>query len=190
SDRICRAERRELADRMADDVIRLDPPGTQRRIDREARRHERRLLHLRLHQLVVGAGEAQPLQVEPARGAADVVDGHRSRLCLGDLAAHAGVERALAREHEGDLWHSQAPFVSWVHSIKAEPHVRPAPIPVISTSFPGFRRPSSDASARASGIDPDDVLPYRSTFTTTFSSGNPSFFAAWSMIRTLAWCGT
>jgi hypothetical protein len=45
-------------------------------------------------------------------------------------------------------------------------------------SEPGTSRPSSAASASASGIEPEDVLPYRSTFTTTFSAGNPSFLAA------------
>ena len=68
--------------------------------------------------------------------------------------------------------------------------MRPAPIPVISTNSPSRSRPSAAASASASGIEPDDVLPYRSTLTTTFSSGIPSFLAAWSMIRMFAWCGT
>ena len=41
-----RAESRELADRVADHVVGLDPARTQRRVDREARRDERRLLEL------------------------------------------------------------------------------------------------------------------------------------------------
>ena len=46
-----------------------------------------------------------------------------------------------------------------VQRISVLPHVRPAPIPVISTRLPGRRRPSSCASARARGTEPDDVLP-------------------------------
>ena len=46
------------------------------------------------------------------------------------------------------------------------------------------------ASASASGIDPDEVLPKRSTLTIVRSSGMPSFAAAWSMMRLFAWCGT
>ena len=72
----------------------------------------------------------------------------------------------------------------------AEPQVRPAPIPVISTMLPGRKRPSLSASARPSGIEPDEVFPYLSTFTTTFSSGKPNLRTAWSMIRTFAWWGT
>ena len=60
------------------------------------------------------------------------------------------------------------------HSISAEPQVSPAPIPVINTSAPSVRRPSARASASASGIDPDDVFPNRSTFTTVRSGGMPS----------------
>ena len=63
-------------------------------------------------------------------------------------------------------------------------------MPVINTRSPGWRRPADSASPSASGIDPDDVLPYRSTLTTVRSSGMPSFLRAWSMIRTFAWCGT
>ena len=54
--------------------------------------------------------------------------------------------------------------------------MRPAPMPVIRTSFPGSMRPSCVASARARGIEPEEVLPKRSTLTTTFSLGKPSFF--------------
>ena len=48
-------------------------------------------------------------------------------------------------------------------------------MPVRSTSLPGSSRPSSAASASASGIEPDEVLPYRSTLTTVFSSGTLQF---------------
>ena len=73
-------------------------------------------------------------EIDPGRLAAGLVHRHRLGHGLGDLAAHAGLVRALAGEHEGDLGHRAAPFRSSVHSISAEPHVRPAPIPVISTS--------------------------------------------------------
>ncbi len=47
-----------------------------------------------------------------------------------------------------------------------EPQVSPAPTALMRTTEPGLSRPSSTASASASGIDADDVLPYRSMFTT------------------------
>src|SRR5262249_48532799 len=120
---------------------------------------ERRLLNLGVDEILHRPLEAQLLEVEPGGSAAGVVDGHRLRYGLGDVAAHTGLERPLAREHEGDPCHAVAPVVLCVHSISAEPHVGPAPIPVISTSFPGWRRPSSAASASASGMEPDEVLP-------------------------------
>ena len=120
----------------------------------------------------------------PGRLAAEPVDVHRSRDRLGELAAHAGLERALARETESDLAHlvllrvSSSPAFTEAggppHSINAEPHVRPAPIPVINTSAPSASRPSARASASASGIDPEDVFPNRSTLTTVRSGGMPS----------------
>src|SRR5262249_17218367 len=102
---------------------------------------------------------------------------HRLGHGLRDVATHPLLERALAGKHECHLGH-RCRLTSSVHSISADPHVRPAPIPVINTSPPGASLPSAAASANASGIDPDDVLPYRSTSITTFSLGIPSFFAA------------
>src|SRR5699024_3013245 len=121
------------------------------------------------------AVEAELLEVHARRLGALVVDGHCLGHCFGDVPAHAGLEGALAGEHEGDLGHAVAPVVSCVHLISAEPPVRPAPMPVSSTSLPGSSRPSSSASARASGIDPEEVLPYLSTLTTVFSCGTCSF---------------
>src|SRR6266545_1818916 len=141
---------------MADHAVRLEPTGTKRREHSEAGGHESGLLHLRR----LGHG-------------------------LGDLAPHALLQRALAREAECDL-HA----ASSVHSSNAEPHVRPAPIPVISTRSPFLKRPSPAASASASGMEPAEVLPYRSTLITTRSGRMPSFSAACRMIRTFAWCGT
>ena len=183
-----RRERGELADRVADDDVGLEPLGPDRRQDGEARRDERRLLHLGLDELLERRVEAELLEIEPRCLAADPVDLHRGRHRLGELAAHAGLERTLARETESDLAHSVLLRLSRVevsrassrrrpappHSINAEPQVRPAPIPVINTSAPSVSRPSARASASASGIEPDDVFPNRSTFTTVRSGGMPS----------------
>ena len=175
------AERRELADRVADDDVRLEPRLADRREDREARRDERRLLHLGLDEVLERRVEAELLEIEARCLAPDPVDVHRGRYGLRDLAAHACLEGALPREAESDLFHpvllsplglpaAGAPL----HSINAEPHVRPAPIPVINTSAPSVSIPCARASASASGIDPDDVFPNRSTFTIVRSGGMPS----------------
>ena len=173
-------QRGVLADRVPDDVVRLDSALAERGEDGEARGDEGGLLQLGRDQLLEGSVEAEPDQIEPGRLAAFLEDTHRSRFVLCDLPAHAGLERPLAREAKRDLAHLL------LHSIKAEPQVRPAPMPVISTRSPSWSRPSACASASASGIEPDDVLPYRSTLTTTLSTGIPSFPTAWSMMRTFA----
>ena len=141
---------------MADDEVRPDPAGAERRQEGEARRHEHRLLHLGLDEILQRRLEAEADQVEAGGLAATPQDVHRLGHGLGDLAAHARLERALPGEAESDLAHAA---ISSVHSIKLEPHVRPAPIPVMSTSLPGTSRPSRWASTSASGMDPDDVLP-------------------------------
>ena len=51
-------------------------------------------------------------------------------------------------------------------------------------------RPASRASARASGIDADDVLPVRSSTTAARSMRMPRRSQAAAMMRVLAWCGT
>src|SRR5204863_3810795 len=115
----------------------------------EARRDERRLLDVGLHELLLRRLETQPCEVEPGSLARTPVHVHRLRHRVGDLPAHAHLERALAWKAKCDL--PAHPGPPSVHSIKPEPHVRPAPIPVISTSFPACSRPSSLASASASG---------------------------------------
>ena len=60
-----RAERGELADRVADDVVRDDSARAQRRIERKRRRDQRRLLHLGVDQSLDRAVEAELLQVHP-----------------------------------------------------------------------------------------------------------------------------
>src|SRR5262249_1848948 len=115
---------------------------------------------------------AQPPQVQPARLASPLVHLHRLRDRLGDVLAHALRERPLPGEAKRDLHHAS------VHLISAEPHVNPAPIPVINTSEPCSTRPSATAPASARGIEADEVLPNRSTFTTTRAFGIPSFATA------------
>src|SRR6266498_3306288 len=161
---------------MSDDEVRFDPTRPNRLVDREARRDERRLLVLRLDHLGERRLETQRDQVDARRLAALAKDGHRLGHRLDNLAPHPFLEGALPGKHECDLGHCS--LTSSVHSIRAEPQVRPAPIPVISTSAPGWSIPSAAASASASGMEPEDVFPYRSTFTTTFSFGKPSFFVA------------
>jgi hypothetical protein len=142
---------------MSDDEVRLDPARANRFVDREARRDERGLLILRLHELRERGVETELYEVHTRRLAALAEHSHRLGHSLDDLTAHALLEGALARKHECHLRHCR--LTSSVHSISAEPHVRPAPMPVISTSAPGSNSPSRSASASASGIEPDEVFP-------------------------------
>src|SRR5262249_46976128 len=121
--------------------------------------------------------EAEPTEVEACGLAALGIHRHCLGHSLRDVASHPLLERTLPGKHECHLRH-RCRLTSSVHSISADPHVRPAPIPVINTSPPGASLPSAAASANASGIDPDDVLPYRSTSITTFSGGMPSLLTA------------
>jgi hypothetical protein len=132
-ERLRRSKRRELAHRVPDDEVRLVALGAQRRENGEARGDESGLLHLRLDELLLRSLEAEPNQVEPGSLAPAAVDLHRLRHRQGDLPAHARLERALAREAECDLLRAH-PVPPSVHSIRPEPHVSPAPIPVINTS--------------------------------------------------------
>ena len=102
--------------------------------------------------------EAQADEVDPGRLARAREHLHRLR-DLPDLTAHPGLERALAGEAKRDLSSLRHAARASVQCMSADPHVRPAPIPVISTSFPSVSRPSSCASASASGIEPDEVFP-------------------------------
>ena len=142
---------------MTDDEVGLQPPGANRGEDRQARRDERGLLHLRLDELELRRLEGEVEEIEIGRATGELQHLERLGDSLGDLTSHAGLERSLAGETECDLSHQRS-FGS-VHRSRAEPHVRPAPIPVIRTSAPSRSRPSACASASASGIDPDDVLP-------------------------------
>ena len=125
-----RRERRELADRMADDDVRLEPGLADRRQDGEARGDERRLLHLRLDEILERRVEAELLEVEARCLASDPVDLHRGRDRLRDLTAHACLEGALAREAESDLSHPVSqPFSRFDYR-------RPVCRPIRSTTSP------------------------------------------------------
>src|SRR5438876_2546228 len=143
---------------MAYDEVRLDAARPHGRVDREARRNESGLLDLRLDELLFRPLEAEMLQVEPGGGAAPLEHVQRLGDGRGDLAAHPDLERSLSGEAECDETRFQTRFHR-VHSIRAEPHVSPAPMPVINTRSPSFSRASACASASASGIEPEDVLP-------------------------------
>ena len=68
--------------------------------------------------------------------------------------------------------------------------VMPAPKPTSSTRSPSSTRPASSASARASGIEADDVLPVWCSTVAARSIGMPRRSQAASMMRMLAWWGT
>src|SRR4029450_7414641 len=141
---------------MTDDVIGLEASAVKCSQHCEARGDERRLLDPGVNEILERRLEAEPLQIE-ARGLAAILEHlHRLRHRLGDLPAHARLQRPLPREAERDLGHPCPPFPFAVHSIKAEPQVSPAPIPVIRTISPALSRPSSSASPSASGIEPEE----------------------------------
>ena len=119
---------------MADHEVGLHAALLQGCQHRERRRDERRLLHRRVHEILGVAVEAELLEVEPAGRAAALEDRSRSGNGLGEVAAHAGLDRPLAWEAEGDLAHAE---LRPLQRISALPHVNPAPMPVMSTSFPG-----------------------------------------------------
>ena len=114
-DRLARPHRRdrrecgELADRVADDDVRLEALGPDRRQDRKRRRDQRRLLHLGVDELLERGVEAELLEIEAGGLAARAIDVHRGRNGLGELAAHAGLERSLPRETECNLAHLDPP---------------------------------------------------------------------------------
>ena len=124
---------------MADDVVRLDSAGTDGGEHGQRGRHEGRLLDVGRDEILERGLEAELNEIETGRLASATQHVHCLRDRLGDLAAHACLQRSLSGEAESDLAHAA---ISSVHSIKLEPQVRPAPMPVISTSLPGASRPS------------------------------------------------
>ncbi len=98
-------QRGELADGVADHVVGLDPARAQGGEHRQARGHERRLLHLGLNHLLQLGVEAETPQVEPTGFASAQEDGHRLGHSLGDVTSHSPAEGTLSRKAEGDLGH-------------------------------------------------------------------------------------
>ena len=96
---------------MADDHVGVDLARAQGRVEGEAGRHERGLLHLGVDEVLDGPFEAQLLEIHARGRAARVVHGHRLRHGCRNVLAHPGFQRALAGEHEGDLRHAAAPVV-------------------------------------------------------------------------------
>ena len=88
---------------------------------------------------------------------------------------------------------STVPFHMWTPDVYEG---APTPVTAFFATAPKMAavgitvRPSFTASASASGIEAAEVLPCRSTVTTTRSIGRSSFFAVPSMMRIFAWCGT
>ena len=125
---------RVLADGMPDDDVGTNAGRLDRTQAGDRCRHERRLLHLRLGQLLDRPLEAEPLEVEPGRLERFAVDRARLGRRLREVAAHADLVGALAGEAERDL---HAPPPSCVQRSSAEPHVSPAPAAVMRTVSPG-----------------------------------------------------
>jgi len=107
--RLGRRESRELPDGMADDEVGLHATLSQGREHRQRGRDERRLLHRGIEQLLSVGVEAEALEVEARRRAATLEHRPGGRNGLGEVPTHAGLERALAREAEGDLAHAATP---------------------------------------------------------------------------------
>ena len=109
---------RELADRVTDDDVGLEPALTHRSEDRQGRRDQRRLLHLGVDEILERGLEAQPLEVEARGLRADAIHLSSGRERVGDVLAHAHLERPLSGEAERDL-HRSLPL-----SIRSEPSPR------------------------------------------------------------------
>ncbi len=156
AERLRRGQGRVFADRVADDVVGLDPHRPHGPQARDRGRDERGLLLLRLGELFDRPLEAEPRDIEADR-LARLVE-HRAGLGIlgGDRLAHADVLGALAGEAEGDLHATACPSFQTVY---AEPQVSPAPMPVMRTLVPFASLPAPTASARQSGIEAEDVFP-------------------------------
>ena len=101
--RRCGDERGELAHGVPDHVVRRDPALANRRQYGKARADQRGLLQLGVDELDLRRFEGEPDQIEAGRLARALEDLHRLREGLGDLSPHAGFQRLLSGETEGDL---------------------------------------------------------------------------------------
>ena len=119
-------ERGELPDRVADDEVGLDPLGSERGQDGQARRHERGLLHLGLHELLERRVEAQVDEVEPD-----------ASLARSNTLIASGTASAISRPMPGssDPWPGKqnatfpCPFPSLI-SLRSSPSIRADPSPM------------------------------------------------------------
>ena len=101
--RLRRRERRELAHRVSDHIVGRDPAQAQHGEHGKARGHERRLLDLGLDELLERRLEAQAPEVEIGGATRLVENLHRLREGLGQIAAHALLERSLPGKTECNL---------------------------------------------------------------------------------------
>src|SRR3954471_21900040 len=120
----------------------------------------------RKREVVFGCLPHQPRQ----RAAECLVDGGESvpgsgkALC--QVLSHSDPLRPLPRAHQ------------YAHHLMTElPQVNPAPKATSRITDPDFTRPSVMAWSRASGIEAEEVLPYRSTLTITLSIDSPACLA-------------
>jgi hypothetical protein len=119
-DRVSRVEhascrqRRELSNRVADNIVRPEAERLDRRQNGQAGSQQRGLLNRCIDEIFDRARKAERRQVETAALASALVYRHRLGHSLGDLAAHPGLDRSLAGEAEGDL-----PFRSTLSSVSA-----------------------------------------------------------------------
>src|ERR1700704_2036384 len=116
---------------------------------------------------------------------------HSRRTYLSEIMSLTsdGQQRSSMQSHERPLQYRKY-FSAAYQRNSAEPQVKPPPMASSSTRSPFFTRPSATATDNASGIDAAEVLPCRSTVSTTFCGAICSLCAEASMIRLLAWWGT
>ena len=149
-------ERRELADRVPHDEVGLDAAGA------DGRKHSQRVAtSAGCWTAVSTSSSAAPWKQRRSRSSPDAA-------LLRSKTSHAsGTASAMSLPMPASIepWPGEAKrdlAHPWRHLLRpldhAEPHVSPAPIPVISTIRPS-QPPVGGASASASGIDPEDVFP-------------------------------
>ena len=102
-DRTGRGQRGVLADRVADDVVRLQARCRQTGEARKLGRHERRLRDVGLAQALDRPLEAELGDVEPDRLRCALVDGPRGRKGLAHRTPHTHLLGTLSREAERHL---------------------------------------------------------------------------------------
>ena len=154
--RFRRGKRRELADRMADDEVRLDPARAYRRKHGERGRDERRLLHGRLDEVLdrprgsrAARGRARMPRCRARRRSAPPA---RPRRCHVPSPSRSTPGRG-SRTRSSSRRHLLCP--SHQRRTPREPRTHPGH----QHEPPGCAADRGRASARASGIEPEDVFP-------------------------------